>query len=1050
MTTVHVRARLLGAFDVEVDGRPLDRAAFERPSGLRLLKLLLATPDHRVRREAAAELLWPEAEPERSAGNLRKAIHFARRGLAGVAGPAGEDIVLSDGDWLRFASSVILDVDADHLGGALERIAGSGEDAGVAGEAPPAADPFEVLAELGGSELLPEDPYEEWLVPIRERLRQRVQTVLAGAIAGARRRGEAGLAVRLIDRALALDPADEAAHRAAIEMHLDAGRLHAARRQLLACRRAVAEAYGVEPSPELVTLIETAAEVRAEAPAGAVDEPEIVGRRIELDGAEPVLDAVAGGRSGAVLMRGAPGIGKTRLLRELVRTVVASEWQVVEIRGLELAAETAYASLGGSLSPALDPIAVEAWPEPARSALLTIAPALRESVARRLQAATEADPVLAFATDAGLRAGLLDGLRRLAANRPLVLAVDDVQWLDAATISLLGAIPSLPSSPILLLLTLRDEPRPAEPEIHRFVDGLVRSGGTELRIGPLGRREIRLILERGLDGAGLAADVADAIADLAGGTPLYALELLRESQESGAISLREGRWRLTGPRSSLPVPAGVRRVVEDRTKRLVPEVQAILGVAAELGDEVTYELLVAASGSDSETVLDALDEGLALDLLVEQAGRYRFGHPLFRAALRREVPRRARALLHSRIAVALARDVDPADHAAIAAAIASGADALGVSRHAAEAVELGAGDSLSLAVGFGFAAGARQCALFDYRAATATLRRALGLWYRLPTDARPAFQASESQHLLGLALKAIGDHAAAEEAFAAEIATAGDDMARARGYAALSWLPYEHGRFDRSEEILRTGIAAVADPVARAFLESGLGWIRGRRGDWSTAHELLVQAVAVLEPVAPPDILARSVDRLAVAIRDTGAPDRSIPVFDRALGLAIEAADAHEEAMIRMHLAGALRDTGDLEAARTQLGRSLFLCHLTGDRYIEAVTTWILAEVEDTAGRYEEAIGLRRAELELLGTAGGNPQNQAMAHAHIAHLADRLGDPILAASEADAARAAAEHSGIDHLPGLIERALGATDWATVSHRHHEDNPAARPGSAIGV
>lgn len=370
--------------------------------------------------------------------------------------------------------------------------------------------------------------------------------------------------------------------------------------------------------------------------------------------------------------------------------------------------------------------------------------------------------------------------------------------------------------------------------------------------------------------------------------------------------------------------------------------------------------------------------------------------------------------------------------------------------HAAEAADLGAADALPLAVGFGFAAGARQCALFDYAAATQTLRRALALWYRLPVAARPAFAASESQHRLGLALKAIGDHAAAGEAFGAEVATAVDDMARARGYAALSWLPYEHGRFDRSEKILRTGIAAVVDPVARAFLESGLGWIRGRRGDWSTAHELLVRAVAVLEPVAPPDILARSVDRLAVAIRDTGAPDRSIPVFQRALGLSIEGANAHEEAMIRMHLASALRDTGDLEGARSQLERSLFLCHLTGDRYIEAVTTWILAEVEDTAGRYEEAIGLRRAELELLGTAGGNPQNQAMAHAHIAHLADRLGDSVLAAGEADAARAAAAHSGIDHLPGLIERALGAADWATVSHRHHEDTPTPREGSPIGV
>ncbi|HET9852682.1 MAG TPA: AAA family ATPase [Candidatus Limnocylindrales bacterium] len=1040
MTRVHVRARLLGAFEVEIDGRPLDRAAFERPSGLRVLKLLLATPEHRVRREVAAELLWPEADPDRSAGNLRKAIHFARRGLAT---PAGDDDLLgSEGEWLRLAPGATLDIDADRLGEALGRIegAGSSKASSSATGAPGTGDALEVLATLGGSELLPDDPYEEWLVPLRERLRQRVQAVVLRAVADSRARGDTALAVRLVDRALALDPADELAHRAAIEMHLEAGHLHAARRQLVACRRAIAEAYGVEPSEELVALIDRAAADRVAAPLAEAIEPEIVGRRLELDGAESVLDAVGAGRLGALLLRGAPGIGKTRLLRELVRTTAAGGWRVVEIRGLELAADSAYASLGGALSTILDAGGVEAWPEPARSAILAIAPALRRTAGSR-DAGAGAAPLLAFATDAGLRAGLLDGLRRMSTERPLVLAVDDVQWLDPATVALLGSALSLESSAVLLVLTLRDERGAVEPALRRFVDGLVRSGGTELRLGPLGRREIRLILERELEGAGLADGVADAIVDLAGGTPLYALELLRGAQESGAIALRDGEWRMTDPRSTFSVPEGVRRVVEDRTRRLDAEVRAILGVAAELGDEVTYELLVAASGADAETVLDALDEGLAVDLLEEQAGRYRFGHPLFRAALRRELPRKLRALLHGRIAAALARDVDPTDRKSIDAVIASGADALAVAGHATDAVELGATDALPLAVGFGLAAGSRQSTLFDYAAAAGTLRRALALWYRLPVEARADFPASEAQHLLGQALRAAGDQAAAAEAFNAEIATAVDDMARARGYAALSWLPYEHGRFDRSEDILRKGIDALHDPVARAFLESGLGWLYGRRGEWAKAHELLARAVTVLERAAPPDLLARSVDRLAVAIRDTGAADRSIPVFERALGLSIEAANAHEEAMVRMHFAGALRNLGDVDGARTNLERALFLCHLTGDRYIEAVTTWILAEVEDTAGRLEEAIGLRRAELEILGATGGNPQNQAMAHAHIAHLAGRLGDSDVEAVERKAARAVAEHSGIDHLPALVERALTARDWAVVAHRHHEDAPA---------
>ncbi|MEO8274421.1 MAG: AAA family ATPase, partial [Chloroflexota bacterium] len=845
------------------------------------------------------------------------------------------------------------------------------------------------------------------------------------------------LAGRLLERALTIDPAEEAAHRAVIEMHLEAGHVHAARRQLLACRRALAEAYGVEPAPELAALIDAAAARRPSAPVQVATEPEIIGRRIELDHADPALDAVAGGRLGALLLRGAPGIGKSRLLREVVRSATASEWRLLELRGLELSADTAFGSIGRAIAASVDAGTVAAWPEPGRSAVLTIAPSLRSGPAGGADGDAQA-PVLGFATDAGLRAGLVEGLRQLGSARPLVIAVDDLQWLDRSTIALLDSMLAQDSAPVLLLLTLRDERGTLDdPGLKAFVDRIEGGGFSVMRLGPLARREIGLLLERELGGATLADNVSGAIADLAGGTPLYALQLLREAQETGAIGLRDGEWRFSGSAAALPVPVGVRKVVEERSRRLSPDVQAILGVAAELGDEVSYQLLVAAAGADGVAVFEALDAGLALDLLREERSGYRFAHPLFRAALRRDLPRRSRVQLHGRIAAALARGLDPADEPGLAAAIASGTDAVAVASHAAEAVDLGGTDALPLAVGFGFAAGARQFALFDHAGAAATLRRALGLWYRLPPGERRAFRASGAQHRLGLALKAIGDHAAASEAFSAEIATAADDMERARGHSALAWLPYEHGRFDRSESLLQNGIASVSEPVARAFLESGLGWIKGRQGEWAAAHSLLANAVAVLEPVAPPDILARALDRFAVSIRDTGSARGAVPVFERALAAAIESGSAHEEAMVRMHLAGALREVAEIAGAREQLERSLTICGLTGDRYIEAVSLWVLAEVEDAAGRLGEAIELRRRELSVLHGLGGNPQNQALAHAHIAHLAARLGDAALHASAAQEARTVAGHAGLDYLPALVDRAIGATDFSAVAHRHQE-------------
>ena len=274
-------------------------------------------------------------------------------------------------------------------------------------------------------------------------------------------------------------------------------------------------------------------------------------------------------------------------------------------------------------------------------------------------------------------------------------------------------------------------------------------------------------------------------------------------------------------------------------------------------------------------------------------------------------------------------------------------------------------------------------------------------------------------------------------------------MDRARGYAALAWLPYEHGRFEESGHILREGIEGVEDPMARAFLESGLGWMRGRQGDWKDAYELLEPAVGVLERGAPAELLARGLDRLAVAVRDLGQPGRAIPVFRRALGLCREVGNVHEEAIVRMHLASALRDTGDVTGARDEVERSIELTRLTGDRYIEAVAHWILAEVEDTAGEETRAAEARRLELGILESMGGNPQNQAMAHAHLAHLAARAGDPRAASTAAETARSIAAHAGLDYLPALVERAITADDWFKVSHRHREDPEAEGRSLALG-
>ena len=100
-----------------------------------------------------------------------------------------------------------------------------------------------------------------------------------------------------------------------------------------------------------------------------------------------------------------------------------------------------------------------------------------------------------------------------------------------------------------------------------------------------------------------------------------------------------------------------------------------------------------------------------------------------------------------------------------------------------------------------------------------------------------------------------------------------------------------------------------------------------------------------------------------------------------------------------------------------------------GDRYLELVAAWAAAEMEDALGNYAAAKEMRRRELALLASIGGNPHNEALSHAHLAHLARLTGDDAAAEAEAAEARrlaAASPHAGY---AARIEEALIVERWA---------------------
>ncbi len=1001
----HVSARVLGGFDVAVGGRPITRADWQRLSAERLVKLLLVTPGHRVSREAAAETLWPDAAPGAGRANLRKALHFATHALD------GSRLIVADDETIGVAIDR-LDLDLDLLRGALDDLATRHRQ-----DADPLAGAVDTALDLGARELLPDDLYEDWLVGPRERLRS---SWLRLALPAARREAEQGRIARaheLVARVLEADPTDEAAHRLAMELYAREGRHHAVRRQYAMCRSALRSGLDVEPSPETEEAFDSLE--RSIVPAvETTPTARLIARHAELQRIEPLLDLVGSGRSTSLVIRGSAGIGKTRLLQEVVAYVRAAGWSVIEWQAAESSRSLAYAPFRVGLARLVDPDEVHRWEEPARSALTTLVPGLGRGALR-------------FAARPALVTGLVAAVDRIARSGPLMIAIDDIRWLDDPSREVLRAIASgLPDRPILLAVTYRDD-EPSGETAARNGDDVRTPVGLELALAPLAPRDVeRLILEH-LGGESVAAGVAHAAYEQSAGNPLFCLELVRLWQDDGRVQLDAGRWVAAAELTVGVVPESVRRIVERRTADLPPGARKVLETAAEMGTEVRFTELAAAMPDPPESLIDAIDTALASGLLVERGVGYAFAHPLYRRAVEAAVGPARREGMHLRIARALAGAEPDAPPGVLVRAAAVVVDPRPAAEHALAAAELGESGAGSLAVAFGLAAGERARILFDRANAIALLERSLAVWRRLPDDVAAAYPASAAYaSLVDLNTHVTGVDAAAERAFRDAVASARDADELAAAYGAYFWLPYRRGDFARAIGILEAGMRSLPDDAdaPRARLRAHVGWCLVRMRRFDEARPVLEEAVRTLE--ASPDRRGamQALDFLGVLSRQSIRPDDGIRCLERSLRLAWELGDARGEMLAEIHLTSAFTKSGRAALARLHVDRAVELARLIGDHYAEAVATWAAADLADLAGDLPAAAALRREEIRLLGLIGGNPHNEALAHAHLASLARRAGDEATFRAESAVAMELAARSDDPDYLGRIRIALEATEW----------------------
>lgn len=357
-----------------------------------------------------------------------------------------------------------------------------------------------------------------------------------------------------------------------------------------------------------------------------------VGRQRELDRAQQFLSA-ARGRFSVLLLEGDVGIGKSALFDEVVRRARAEGVLVLHCRAAQVEAKLALSAVADLLESA-PPTVFESLPDPQRRAIEV--------------ALLHADPGDERVADRVLATAVRSVLVGLSATRPVVVAIDDIQWLDAASAAILAyAVRRLADEPIGLLAVRRV----GEP-VRLKIDELVGAEAlTREKIGPMSMAAIHHLIKEHL-GVVLPRPTLVRVHEASGGNPLFALEIGRSLAELGPHR----------PGQPLPASLDVESLVRKRVTGLPRRTREVLLTAAALG-EPREDLVSEAVGRAIESDLEPA-ERRGIGSLVR--GVVRFRHPLFPAALYVAAPAAERRRLHRHLAGIVGDVEERARHLALA------------------------------------------------------------------------------------------------------------------------------------------------------------------------------------------------------------------------------------------------------------------------------------------------------------------------------------------------------------------------------------------------
>jgi DNA-binding SARP family transcriptional activator len=930
--------RVLGGFDAFLKGGAGTAVTLPTRKVQAMLAYLALSAGQRHPREKLTSLLWGDLRASPARNNLRQALFALRRALDGVE---PEPLRLeSDSVMLETAA---VEVDALRF------------QQGIAQTNPTMLEDAVLLyrGDLLAGLRVQSEPFEEWLLAERERLRELALEALARLLTHRRRSGQYESAVHTALRLLAFDPLQEPAHRTLMRLFARLGRRGAALRQYQTCVDALRRELGLEPEARtrrLYRLILRRAAAQDDGRSPVVDGaavvshtngspvgPPLFGRDGELARLRAVLDAArrAEGRHVAVL--GEAGIGKTRLLDELVSDAAREGFLVLLGRAYETERIRPFGPWLDALRDAPLALALENLPATSRADL---APLFSEPVTSR-----PADEPRSGAAQRLFEA-MTALLQKLAACGPVLYVLEDVHWADDTSLRLLSlASRRLRNEPVLIAFSARTEDLEENGSLGLLLEELAGEPRFEaIHLAPLSR-DATLALALTLTGGRVDPTTRNRLAErvwtASEGNPFVAIETLRAlAADDADVS------------ADLALPERVQALGRRRLGRLTARGRHVVAVAAVIGREFDFALLAGASGFHDREAAVGVEEAVRRGLLRVTGERLEFSHDwLCRVALT-DVIRPILRMLHRAVAEAI--------ETLHAGQLAPHALTLGL--HFEEA------GVWAKALTYFRQAGNQALARTAYREAALAFRRALGALGRLPENASATGESIDLRCELNDTLVPLGDYREALEHLreGERLALAVGD--RARLARLLSSICARLRNVGENEEAIDAGLraadlaASLGDRTLESSIAFRMGQVQLATGDYTEAARLLRHSLET-EGTGPSGGRSRwgrvaTRASLVRALAGLGVFDEGTAYGEEAVRRAVADADPYALTLAEACLGHLLFVRGDLERAIPLLEHALQLARASDIPDARASASAALGVAYALAGRVAEGLPL--------------------------------------------------------------------------------------------